>query len=792
VPGASSWTSAWANLNCDGSSACKGTPHSSATGITGNNHQNSGEGSRGPPEATGTTTSTCDTTSAACQALSTSSAASGQVVADILTEQNKSIVEQAKQDAADAKTQADEAKQVAAAPGATEAQKQAATKAATTAEQATKAYTGAAEAIKKPLPEDQVPATWSQSSSVAQCAGSAGGTGCTATTTGDTTGAPGTSHTGATCTATGGSGCAATSDATTMLMRDSGQRTQDGKAVPGISGTAEASSGIVCPEAGCTGKVTGKANATAGEGKSRTSSDGEGNTACDGTGPCQAGIRASVGTAAAAGGVPDEQRFATSSVNIAASCDNGGTGCPIHATSSSNSTGGKSVNTKTTTSCEGNAGCTTGTSGTASPDMAQVQFQCGGAGGCTAHAEGDAKASKSSGTAAADCSPTKNGQCAGGVQVGASDDGSALAGATCQGTEGTKCHYRFEAKASDSSRAGPNWAKADAHGSEEGENGGGAVQVMAATMAGNGEAQASAVCKGAKNCTNNYSAHAEAHDYYEVQASKANPDQPSGYGKADASGTCRGNKSGGGSCGVQAEANARAAVAKVRCSGDCSNFTKEQEGATGFVKTGPSYNEIQAAIAAAAAARAAHQVKDIDKWMEGQDGRTAGGVKRDDKGNYTIWTRGDDGKVTSRPCSAAECGGQTIDVGGSKVTFPKAGDKGNVGVTRPTGVPNTDDHSCNASVGCAISGDNKGKGDGGYWIAGDGTVHDGITASNLTYRNSLPTGSKDPNLNEGSFGNTKGKAFEFTCNGGCDGDSATSTSARASSPTRSTSTAPRT
>ncbi|WP_037070427.1 hypothetical protein, partial [Pseudonocardia acaciae] len=748
VPGASSWSSAWASLNCDATAgACKGTPRSSATGLAPDGHDTSGTGNKGPPaantQATGTTAATCDTTGGACQATSASTAGSGQVVADIFTAQNKNQAQQAQQQADQAKQAAEQAKQAAAAPGATAEQRTAAEQATKTADDAAKTAADADKAAKTPLAAKDLPASWSTSSASAHCAGP----GCNASSTADSSGAPGTAHTDATCTA-GQSGCTTSSDVTVTLMPD--------------SGSAEVGSNVVCPEAGCTGKVTGKANAAAGQGEHRTSSDGTGDTACDGKTACQAGVRATVATATTAPTVAKDKQSATTTVNIAASCDNGGTGCPIHAASHSDSVGSKNVHATTATTCAGNAGCTVSSSGSASPEMAQVSFQCGGAEGCTGHSEGNADAGKAKGNATADCSPSKNGQCTGGVQVGASADGSALAGATCQGTEGTNCRYHFEASASDSSRAGKNWAKASAHGSEDGSNGGGMVQVMAKTMAAPGQAQASASCTGAKNCASPYSAHAEAHDRKNQTANAKQPDMPSGHWDANGAGTCSGNGKGG--CGVQAWAQAGpGGSGGAKCTGDCSNFKVEQAG-NSFTKTGPSFNEIKAAEAARAA-RAAHNVVDIKEWMDGRkDGVGADGLKKVD-GVYKLYTRDPTtGEVKESDCTTC-APGQSFQSGGTKLTITQ---DGNVQATRA--VPGgKDEHLCNATVGCALSGDNKGTGNGEYWIAGNGKVHDGITGSDLHYKDSRPSWSTSPNLNEGNFGNTKGGRFGFTCNGGCEG-----------------------
>ncbi|HEX2300323.1 MAG TPA: hypothetical protein VHH34_17720 [Pseudonocardiaceae bacterium] len=744
-------------------------------------------------------------------------------MADIVAEQRNDAAAQAQQQALEAEQRAAEAARVAARPGATVAQQKTAADAAATAKKARKAAIEAVDLAREPVTD--APATLAQSGATAQCTG----LGCTASTSGDTSGLAGTSHTEATCTA-GQGGCAVTSDATAMLRLDSGQRTQgdekdkNGEPIPGYAGSGETGSSVVCPDAGCVGKVTGTASTTIGQGDWRSTSAGNGDSACDGTGPCQAGIRITTSAAAGAPGVPEDDRFAATSVTVAANCDNGTqAGCGVHATSNSDVTGAEGVHAKATATCAGGAGCLAGTSGTASPDLAQVSYQCVAAGGCTAHSEGTATAGAASAKADSDCRVAGNGECAGSTTVGASTDGSAMAGASCegaggaachfhfeatasdsarsgsssarayahgsqtgemgggavqvmakaaadgpgaqaqamcQGTAGVKCGYHFEATASSSSRDGATWATAYAHGSESGEMGGGAVRVMATTYASGSDAQAQAMCVGAKNCTSQYAAHAEAHDRLDQKANPSQPDMPSGYWTADGSGTCRG--SGNGGCGVHAWANAGpGGSGGASCSGDCSGFVQEQGGPSTFTKTGPSWNEM---LAAQAAARRAHQVKDIDEVIEGlKPGDSFLGYEKG-KDGYTIYTKEAGGEVTTRTCPASECRpGHTINGGNGQIAFR---DQGNP-LTSQQSAPGHDDHTCHASVGCALT--NHGTGDSDYWLEGSGQVHDGITGSTMSYKNNQPIGGGPARRNEGSFGNTKGKPFMFTCNGGCQG-----------------------
>ena len=76
-------------------------------------------------------------------------------------------------------------------------------------------------------------------------------------------------------------------------------------------------------------------------------------------------------------------------------------------------------------------------------------------------------------------------------------------------------------------------------------------------------------------------------------------------------------------------------------------------------------------------------------------------------------------------------------------------------------------HDSGQGRGCALT--NHGNGDGDYWLEGNGEVHDGITGSTMHFKDNQPVGGGPANRNEGSFGNTKGKPFTFTCNGGCRG-----------------------
>src|SRR5262249_13570383 len=148
------------------------------------------------------------------------------------------------------------------------ARKQAADKAAKTATDAVNTAKAATETANKPV--TNVPATWSESTATAECAGSNNGGSCTATATGQATltGPPGDSSASpppATCSAGPGSwGVGATASASTMA--DSGQPASSHKNAsnqPGSSGTARTSASLDCQSAGCTGKITGDATGAA-------------------------------------------------------------------------------------------------------------------------------------------------------------------------------------------------------------------------------------------------------------------------------------------------------------------------------------------------------------------------------------------------------------------------------------------------------------------------------------------------------------------------------------------------
>ncbi|HEY0574964.1 MAG TPA: hypothetical protein VGD73_12755, partial [Pseudonocardia sp.] len=741
VPGASSWSSASATLTCDGSGPCKGTPHGVATGIDGPSGLNGGSGARGPPEATGETTSTCDTTGSACQAVSSSTSASGQVVADILTEQNKAAAEQAKTQATQAQQAADQAKQVAAAPGATAEQKQAATKAVTDAEQANKTATDAAEAAKKPLPADAVPATWSESSSAAQCIGPD----CTATATGTTSGLPGDSKSTATCTA-GDGGCGVTATATTV--------THPGRGAEPPTAEGETGATVICPDTGClagssqtdaagAATVTGKATAT-----------------CQPGTPCQAGTTGST-----------TKDYA----EVNAAC--AGTGCTTHTegdasseTKASDSTKGGVNKAVSKTDCAaGTDGQCAGQSAVAASEQlgARASAMCTGSEGSRCSFSYRAESHASADGAKADAVGHKEGEFGGGqvatTAAAAGDASSAQAMASCVGTEGTDCSYRFEATrdASAGDKSG-SWAKAHAHGEGSGKMGGGAVAVSAQAYAKGNQAFASATCTGeGADCSDS--------SYFAFAADSARAEIPNGPynwgGHLDAKKTVQCGNSGPGSCGVAAVAN-----------------PYDPDGGQGYCTTGscPGYQESSFKPVFTATTPPTgpppgfdangNPLKPIPIDELGPNQRGVEGVDKDGNrvlkvkpkgGNVQTCTVGQDCQGPNKD-SLSTPGGETVNWGDNKFT-------GNVPVTPGSGTKD----NVQGSEGITSYRDDKGN--GAYSVKGNGQVTDGVSGSKITYRDSRPVpvpGEPIPGAaqNSGRFANLKGSPFTTTCAGGCVGD----------------------
>ncbi|WP_343963113.1 hypothetical protein, partial [Pseudonocardia alaniniphila] len=424
-------------------------------------------------------------------------------MADIVAEQQNSAAEQAGQQATEARRQAELAAQVAAEPGATTEQKKAATDAATVAEAAQKAAVDAAELAAKPV--ENAPATLSDSSAAALCAGA----GCTATTTGRTSGSPGVSSTEATCTSAA-SGCAVSSDATAGVVRNAGVA-QGGKTNPGYSGSGQTSSMLTCPEAGCTGRMTGTADVSAGpQGRqSRSSADGE--TGCDGTTACQAQI--SAGTSATVGTDRDPAaRFATTSASVGATCDNGtATGCATSTSSRTEAVGAMNVRALATGSCATAGACQSATGGFAARDVAEVTASCAGT-GCTTHTQGNARYAGGNAVHTAssrtDCTAGPNGMCGSSSRVGATETGAEVS-ASCAGTEGSACTHRIAARSSAQSSTGGHQASADAGCGSAGGAGSGWCATSAAAQTSDEFAMAAAACQGSagSGCRYSYRAH---------------------------------------------------------------------------------------------------------------------------------------------------------------------------------------------------------------------------------------------------------------------------------------------
>ena len=287
VPGASSWTMASATLDCAGGATCFGTTGTSARGSDGPATMNGANGARGPPAGGSSTSASCLTGQEACRAQTESSAGAGQVVADIIAEQQHGTAAQLAAEAQQAQQDAAQAARIARRAGATDEQKQAAADVAKAARQARTAAREAAELAARPVTD--APAALAQSSTAARCAGPD----CAARTTGATTGPvsdTATSRTEATCVAADG-GCAVTGDATATLVRNAGQTQGENPApIPGVTGGGQTGSTITCPEAGCVGIVTGTVDATAGQDGRGSRSRATGTTGCDGTIACQAQI----------------------------------------------------------------------------------------------------------------------------------------------------------------------------------------------------------------------------------------------------------------------------------------------------------------------------------------------------------------------------------------------------------------------------------------------------------------------------------------------------------------------
>ncbi|MEN3268152.1 MAG: mucin9, partial [Pseudonocardia sp.] len=610
VPGASSWSSASATLDCSGSSGgCSGTARSSAAGSDGPSTTTGGVGARGPPAGESSSSGSCTTSESNCQASTNSTAGSGQVVADIITETQKDSAEQAAQQAEQAQQIAEQARDTAARDGATADEKKAATDAAKVATQARKAATDAAKLAATPV--KNAPATLSESSSSAQCA--AGDGSCAAATTGAAIvtaalgaekdpAATSTSRSSGECRSSG-SGCTVGSSAVATTERHTGMRSgakSTSPMIPGRSGTTQASSTIDCPDSACTGTVTGDSAAAASPdggsaaairaaqagAKKTAKSNGAGTdpvslstsrgaASCTGQeGGCQAGITTGSSVAVHPGkGATAAGRFGTTSASVSADCRTASGACPtttrststgtddpavLAATQSSGKAGARARTTTAvaTSTCSANGPCESATNGFASDNAAEVAASCAGT-GCRTAIQGEARHGGNSATTRSACTAGADGVCQGTVRVGATPTGTEVS-ASCVGSTGADCSYSYRAHSSASGTGPGTRARASATGSGSGRFGGGQAATTAAAVAGPGSAQASASCTGSAGtrCSHSYSASAHA------SASSG-----SAYAAASASGSGRGGVGGG---GVAVSAQAAAGLGTAQASASCS------------------------------------------------------------------------------------------------------------------------------------------------------------------------------------------------------------------------------
>ncbi len=478
VPGASSWSMADATLDCASNTGCTGTVRSSATGTDGTRAASGVNGARGPPAGSSTSTGTCTATQSACQARTSSTAATGQVVADVIAAQRKDDAEQLAQQAAKASEVAEQAKQVAARTGATAQDIKKAKDAATAATAARKAARDAAALAKKPVTD--APATHSTSSAGAQCAG----TGCTARTTGSAPGPWGAPQSAATCVA-GASGCVAASQASSSTKRVSA-----GRAGTGVAGNGSAGSQVVCPEVGCTGTVTGRTSAVVDSAGRRVTAAGTGTSGCTGAKACVAQV--TVGATYSA--LPVRRGIPTVNIGawVSAACDDGtATGCATRtvATGTARAPGATASSTAT---CAAAGSCTAAVGAAVQGSIARVAAECAGT-GCRARTRGVGKARAVGGWHTAsfstDCIAGRAGRCSSGGSVAATID-YALAGAECSGSKGARCAFGFRAQG----RAKAPGSTAGATVTGGGTTGSGTG--LAAVAAARGVASAAAECSG--------------------------------------------------------------------------------------------------------------------------------------------------------------------------------------------------------------------------------------------------------------------------------------------------------
>ena len=517
-----------------------------------------GNGARGPPEGVSTTSATCAGGESGCRAQTSSTAGSGQVVADIIAEQQNSAAEQAEQQALEVEQLAAEAARVAAREGATAEQRKTATDAAAAAKEARKSAAEAAELAAKPV--TGAPATMSDSAAAAECAGP----GCTARTTGATSGPAGNSRSAASC-AAASDGCGVTSDASATIHRDAGQTPgKKPKAIPGVSGYGQTGSTVTCPGAGCVGSVTGTADATAEQDGKRSHSSATGTTACDGTTACQAQITTASKVAVTSPAVDEADRFVNTSAQVTALCDNGsesGCGTRVSSTTETVAAAGGAVRGRSTATCETAGACQATTSGRALAGVTEVSSTCTGT-GCRTHTEGTARAAAPNGvnraTSRTDCTAAADGRCAGVSQVGATAAGAQVS-STCEGSKGATCRRSIAASSSAKSTTDGHRASAEATCADTGGAGSGWCATGASAQTNAEQAAAATACEGSKGsgCERTFAA---------LSKEKSR----TGGNRAATRSSCGADGRGGsGWCATSATAltNAEQAVAATACEG---------------------------------------------------------------------------------------------------------------------------------------------------------------------------------------------------------------------------------
>jgi hypothetical protein len=695
----------------------------------------------------------------------------------MIAEDRISTAVQLADQAAQAEYYAALAAEVASRADATAEQKKAAADVAAQAEQARVAASEAAELAARPV--TGAPATTSESSAGAQCAGA----GCTAATTGSTTGTAGASTTTATCTAAA-SGCAVTSDATAS------------------PGAAQATSRAACPEAGCTATLTGTAEAAAALGEQHSRSTAGGDTGCSGATACEAQI--SAGSTVAVSG-PDVATSATVGVTCA---DGSATGCATRAFSQSDATGAAGVHATSTATCGTAGACQAVTSGYASTGIAEVMASCAGT-GCTTHTGGDAlyagSNSRHTAQSRTDCTAGVDGQCAGTSRVGAAEGSTqvsatcqasagstcsysfsatstassatggmtasadascgtsggagggwcatsataetntdlAVAMAECQGSANAGCSYRYEATASKStSHPSGSWATARAHGSGTGTFGGGGVVVSAKVLAEDGHAYAEATCAGAPNCSTRYEAEAYAAGHF---------DDPQAGGTWDSWGRprCVGGGSSGGGCGVIAIAEP--GYGGGQCYGSYSSCQTPGDSVFTPYAPPPGYfydengNLVPESI----------PIGEMGEPVRSVDGKCLGFF-----GLCTVSAMGEDGKVVEKVCWIA-CTAETAT--GEKASYNIfTGFDGQMSTT-PGGSAKDVAHGRETiHIARDADGDGEASATGGNWYITDG--HTGTTTRAHSGNVRVPNPGGSARLSNPRTGSP----FKVTCTGPCE------------------------